>query len=226
MTTRKREPEPADRDAAALPAAGVSADLLADIDGQAEAAEALRESEERLRRLFETMAEGVVLIAADGQIVSANPAAESILGLTRSEIQDRAYDSPQWELLRPDGTPLPAEEMAGPRAMKEKRAVKDVVMGAVQPDGSVSWINVNAAPFLDAVGELEGVVGTFTDITARKQAEEALRESEERFALALEGAGAGLWDWDMVKATGEAMRTRPSRSVTAMSSGEALRMDR
>ena len=140
MTTRKREPEPADRDAAALPAAGVSADLLADIDGQAEAAEALRESEERLRRLFETMAEGVVLIAADGRIVSANTAVESMLGISRSEIEGRAYDSLRWEMLRPDRTPMPWEETAASRAMKEKRAVRDVVMGAVRPDGAVSWI--------------------------------------------------------------------------------------
>ena len=172
MTTGNHKREPEGRDGAALPAA--SADLLADVDRQAQPAEALRESKERLRSLFETMAEGVVLIAADGQIVSANPAAESILGLTLSAIEDRAYDSPQWELLRPDGTPMPAEEMAGPRAMKDKRPVKDVVMGAVQPDGSVSWISVNAAPLLDAAGELEGVVGTFTDVTARKQAEDCL----------------------------------------------------
>ena len=163
------------------------------------AEDAPRQSEERLRRLFETMAEGVVLIAADGRIVSANTAVESMLGISRSEIEGRAYDSLRWEMLRPDRTPMPWEETAASRAMKEKRAVRDVVMGAVRPDGAVSWINVNAAPFLDAAGEPEGVVGTFTDITARKQAEDALRESEQRFSLALEGTGAGLWDWDMVK---------------------------
>ena len=74
----------------------------------------------------------------------------------------------------------PPGEMAGPRAMAEKRIVKDVVMGAVKPDGAVTWINVSAAPLLDATGELEGVVGTFTDITTSKRAEDALREAEER----------------------------------------------
>jgi len=68
-------------------------------------------------------------------------------------------------------------------------------MGAVRPDGSVAWISVDASPLLDAAGELEGVVGTFTDITEHRQAEEALRLSEERLAGALEGSGAALWDW-------------------------------
>ncbi len=142
----------------------------------------------RLRSLFNTISEGVVLIDPDGQIVQANPAAERILGRKRSEIEGRNYVSPEWEILRPDGTPMPPEEMAGPRAMKEKRPVNDVVMGVRRPDGSICWINVNAAPIMDAAGQLEAVVGTFADITARKQAEkgreqaeEALEESEERF---------------------------------------------
>jgi PAS domain S-box-containing protein len=144
------------------------------------AEEALRESEERLRSLIETMAEGVVLIAPDGQIVQANFAAERILGLKRSEIEGRNYVGPEWDILRPDGTPMPPDEMAGPRVMKEKHLVKNVVMGVNRPNGPISWINVSAAPLINEGGELDGVVGTFVDITERKRAEEALKKYSER----------------------------------------------
>jgi len=148
----------------------------------------LAESEARLRSLFETMAEGVVLFAGDGEIISANLAAESILGLTRSEEQDRTYDRPHWELRRPDGTPLPAEEMPGMRVTREKRAMKDVVTGFAQPNGAVSWISINAAPLLDGAGALEGVVAVFTDMTERKQAEDALRRRERELSTLVENA--------------------------------------
>lgn len=137
--------------------------------------EALRENEERFRSLFELMAEGVVLIAPDGQIVQANHAAEHILGLKRSKIEGRNYLGPEWKILRPDGTPMPPEEMAGARAMKEKRRVENLVMGIERPDGSISWISFSAIPLIDEAGQLEGIVGTFADITERKQSEEALQ---------------------------------------------------
>jgi PAS domain S-box-containing protein/putative nucleotidyltransferase with HDIG domain len=160
--------------------------ILHDITERKRAEEALRESEERLRGLFETMAEGIVLIAPDGQIVQANPAAERILGLKRSEIEARNYVGPEWEILRPDGTPMPPDEMAGPRAMKEMHLVKDVIMGVKRPDGTISWINVSAAPLMDEADRLKGVVGTFADITERKRAEEELRQSYVNLQRALE----------------------------------------
>ena len=141
------------------------------------AEKALHESEEGLRSLFGTMAEGVVLFSADGRIVSVNSAAESILRLTRSEIQDLTNDAARWQLLRADGTPMPEEEIPGPRAMREKRAVNDVVAGFRQPDGSVSWMSVSAAPLLNAAGELDGLVVTFGDVSALKRAEQELLES-------------------------------------------------
>ncbi len=140
----------------------------------------------RLMSLFEAMTEGVILIAPDGQIVEANPAAELILGLKRSEITGRSYVSPDWRILRPDGTPMPAEEMAGPRAMSERRTIKDVVMGIERQDGTVAWISVSGSPLLNAGGELEGVVGTFADITERKLIEEALEYSERNYRTLVE----------------------------------------
>ena len=142
------------------------------------AEETLRENEERFRRLFDTMAEGVVLIALDGQIVQANLSAERILGLKRSEIESHNFMSPDWEIIGSDGSPMPPEEMAGSRAMKEKRLVKDVIMGVKRPDVPISWINVSASPLIGQTGDLEGVVSTFADITELKQVEKMLRESE------------------------------------------------
>ena len=149
-----------------------------DITERKQAEEDLQESEQRFRSLFETMTEGVVVIAPDGQITQANRAAENILGLKHSEIEGRDYVGPEWETFHLDGTPMPPEEMAGPRTMEEKRVVKDVVMGIKRPDGSASWINVSAAPLINAAGELDGIVGTFADITERKKAEEELRDRE------------------------------------------------
>ena len=134
--------------------------------------DALRESEERFRILFSVMAEGVVLINPGGQIVHANPAAERMLGLRRSDIESRNYISPDWKIIRPDGTSMPAEEMAGPRAMKEKRPVVNVVMGVVRPDNAIAWLNVSAAPIISKTENIDGIVGTFADITERKKAEE------------------------------------------------------
>ena len=162
-----------------------------DITEHKRAEEALQKSEKRLRSLFDTMAEGVVLIASNGQIVQANPAAERILGLKRSEIEGRNYVGPEWEIIRPDGTPMPPEEMAGPRAMKEKRTVKDVVMGVNRPDGPISWINVSAAPLINEAGTIEGIVGTFGDISERKWAEEEIRQRTAQLE-ALRQAGLHL----------------------------------
>jgi PAS domain S-box-containing protein/putative nucleotidyltransferase with HDIG domain len=151
----------------------VSLTVMIDQTERKQAEDALRQSEERYRSLFETMAEGVVLIAVDGRLISANPAAESILGLSRSQIADLIHDSSRWELLRPDGTPLPAKAIAAPLGL----AAKDVVVGFARPDGTVSWISVNATPFLDPTGAPEGVVVSFADVTELKHAEQEIRES-------------------------------------------------
>jgi len=141
------------------------------------AQESLREREARLRNLLDTMAEGVIRMDPQGRIVRANPAAERILGLTRSQSGSPPYAEPDARLLRPDGTLMPEEEMPGNRSMREQRPVQDLLVAIQHPGGSWNWLNVNTTPLLAKDGEVEGAVAVFVDITPLKTAQERLEAS-------------------------------------------------
>ncbi len=149
--------------------------------------EALRESRNKYQTLFETLPLGVAITDAQGQLLEVNPASEQLLGLTASEQTARTYDAPDWQIIRPDGSPMPATEYASVRALLENRFVKEVEMGIVRPDGEVTWISVSATPI---PLEQYGVAICYVDITARKQLEQSLALAN--FSLEQLGVAA-LW---------------------------------
>ncbi|MDH5424175.1 MAG: PAS domain-containing protein [Gammaproteobacteria bacterium] len=66
-------------------------------------------------------------------------------------------------------------------------------------DGSLYWVQSTITSFLDSTGKPFQYIAIRTDITHVKQAESELREKEQRMSLAIEGAGDGIWDWNIIK---------------------------
>ncbi|MFI3135158.1 MAG: PAS domain S-box protein, partial [Methylococcaceae bacterium] len=66
------------------------------------------------------------------------------------------------------------------------------------PDGQSMWIRTSKVPLRNYDDEIIGLLGVYEDITEYKQTEQALQESEFRWKFAIEGAGDGLWDWNIV----------------------------
>jgi PAS domain S-box-containing protein len=145
--------------------------FMMDITERKQMEQDLRKSEEEYRVLFESFPLGITVADSSGQVLEANVESERLLGISQDEHQGRYIDGQEWQIIRPDGSPMPAEEYASVRALQENRLIEDVEMGIVKPDEGVTWINVTAAPLMD-----NRVVITYNDITELKRSNEELEQ--------------------------------------------------
>ncbi|WP_051822684.1 PAS domain S-box protein [Desulfonatronum thiodismutans] len=169
-------------------------ELIRDISAQKQAEKALRESEEKHRRLFETMAQGVIYQAADGTIISANPAAERILGLTFGQMQGKTSMDPRWKMIEEDGTAVPGKGHPAMISLRTGETVGPVVRGVFHPEKNAHvWLSITAIPLFQP-GEAKPfqAYATFEDITERTRAVEALREREAFIQTTLDNLPVGV----------------------------------
>jgi PAS domain S-box-containing protein len=146
-----------------------------------------RDSEISYSNLFKKMTQGVVYQNAEGKIISANPSAEKILGLTFDQMTGRTSMDPRWKTIHEDGSDFSGEDHPAMTALITGERVEGVIMGVFNPEKEAyRWININAIPeYRESERKPYRVYTTFDDITERRHAE-AEREnliSELRKAL-------------------------------------------
>ncbi|HEX8245618.1 MAG TPA: ATP-binding protein [Longimicrobium sp.] len=155
------------------------------------AGEEARRAGDRLRRILETMAEGVLLIAPDGRITFANDAAARILAVPGDELVTLGRGDPRLAPLR-GGAPLPPDQTPAGRALRTGERVVGEEVELPRGAGRV-LLRVSAAPLHEPGGGEGGVVLTLDDVTAERGAVQALRESESRFRAMADSAPVLVW---------------------------------
>ena len=157
----------------------------------------LRNSEERYCSVITAMSEGVVLQAANGEIIANNARAEEILELTHEQMIGKTSVDLDRRTLRSDGSPFPGDEHPAMVTLRTGRPCRNQVMGIKTGDKTTRWININTEPLFHPPEHLPyAVVATFSDITLLKDNEQKLEASERRLHHALEIGEFGIWEVD------------------------------
>jgi two-component system cell cycle sensor histidine kinase/response regulator CckA len=144
----------------------------------------------RLAAIVASSADGIVGKSLDGTVTSWNAAAEQIFGYTEAEMVGQS-------ILR-----LIPEELHGTeRALLDSIARGERVdfseAERITRDGRRIFVALSVSPIRDGSGHVIGASSIKRDITGKKQAEEALLQSQERLQLALKAARMGTWRWDV-----------------------------
>ena len=159
--------------------------FLTDITERRESEEALKKSEEKLRLMFESINDGIVVTDLNGVIIDANEGAAKIGGFSSREA---VLGRSAFELI----TPRYHEEAAvNLQKTLGKRSFTNMEYTLIRADGSEYPGELSAALLEDASGNPVGFVGVVRDITERKSAEEEKRKLEEQLQLAGHLASVG-----------------------------------
>jgi PAS domain S-box-containing protein len=172
-----------------------------DITERKKAQEALSESQEELQAIFDSSMNGIALLDLEGRLIRVNKRVLEVGGYDMEEIS---------------GKPLALLNMFTPESIERMASVRDMILSGKEvtafecevctKSGTKMSLEINVGPFF-LKGQLFGSVAVMRDITERKRAEEALRESEERFRTVFEGTSLGI---ALVDFNGKALSINPA----------------
>jgi len=162
----------------------------------------------RFEQTLDTMQVGVTITDLHGTIIYTNPADADMHGYTQEELLGKDI-----RVFAPEGTARPLSPQKIEAMRRWARDTRNV-----RKSGKLFPVRLLSDVLRDREGHPVGVVTTCEDITQRKRAEQALKESEERYALAMRGARDGLWDWNLN--TGEVYYSSRWKAMLGYGEGE------
>jgi len=171
--------------------------LISNITERKLSEEALERERNLLRTLVDNLPDFIFVKDTASRLQMANLAHARALGASDVEAV----------LGKSDADFLPAALASKHRIEEEavfhsKQPQHNVEESLVDSAGHQKWFSVTRVPLKDSHGAVMGLVGIKHDVTERKEAEQKIRESEERLSLVIRGSNDGIWDWNI--ATGEA----------------------
>lgn len=178
---RDFEPDEADRRIMTLIAAAISIE-----EERRQAIQALRESEERYRKLIVASPDGVTIVGLDGRLSYASPRILKIFGdLDESELI--GHSPLEW--VAPEDRQAAAANIDS--IMTNAHSVPKYYQ-LLRKNGTRFYGEINSTPLTDSTGRPAGIVSVIRDVTDRWQAEEALKESENKFRILAEQSIVGI----------------------------------
>jgi PAS domain S-box-containing protein len=147
----------------------------------------LRESEERFRATFEQAAVGVAHVGPDGRWLRVNDELCEITGYPRTELSGMTFQ----DITHPDDLQKDLDHLN--RLLVGEIRSYSTEKRYLRKDGSVVWINLTVSAVVDTSGHLKYFITNIVDVTERKEAQEALSQSEERYRAVVEQSAEGLY---------------------------------
>ncbi|MCX5994501.1 MAG: PAS domain S-box protein, partial [Chloroflexi bacterium] len=193
-----------------------------DITERIKAEEALRDSQDRYRLLADNSVDVIWTLDVKGRLTYVNPSITRLLGYTVDEVMATKLS----KLFAPASAETARKLVKWGMATGvegSQDSSRSVVLEHVHKDGSTIWTEVVMLFLRDKQGRLTGIQGVTRDITERKKAEEALRESEARYRELFENANDVIYTHDL--AGNFTSINKAAERVTGYTRDEALRMN-
>src|SRR5712664_579797 len=171
--------------------------VFRDITDKKQTEEETKRQKELLQLILGSIADGVVVADSNGKFLLFNAAAEQVLGVGATDAVPDQWSDRYGTYLPDTLTQYPSDQLPLVRAMRGESvdAVEVFIRNANVPEGRL--LSIAGRPLKGADGALQGGVVVFHDMTERKRAEEALRQSEQRYHLLFDSNPHPVWVYDL-----------------------------